>query len=76
MPSYFLPSPKYGDIVIPKIEGTEPLPMELNHFIDCIMSNKEQISNDRSGLYVVKILGAAQRSLYKGNNRVPVAEEQ
>ena len=34
MPSYFLPSPKYGDIVIPKIEGTEPLPMELNHFIE------------------------------------------
>jgi hypothetical protein len=60
---------KYGDIVIPKIEGTEPLPMELNHFIDCIMSNKEPISNGISGLHVVKILEAAQRSLDKGNSR-------
>jgi hypothetical protein len=50
--------------------------MELNHFIDCIMSNKEPISNGISGLHVVKILEAAQRSLDKGNNRVPVAEEQ
>ncbi len=66
---------KYGDIVIPKIEGTEPLRTELNHFIDCILSNKEPVSNGRSGLYVVKTLEAAQKSLDKDNYQVPIAKD-
>ena len=63
---------KYGDIVIPKIEGTEPLSTELNHFIECIMDNAEPLSNGKSGLHVVKILEAAQESLDKGNNQVAI----
>ena len=63
---------KYGDIVIPKIEGTEPLSTELNHFIECIMNNVEPLSNGKSGLHVVKILEAAQESLDKGNNQVAI----
>lgn len=66
---------KYGDIVIPKIEGTEPLCTELNHFLDCILSDERPVSDGRSGLCVVKILEAAQKSLDKGNNQVPIAED-
>lgn len=66
---------KYGDIVIPKIEGTEPLRTELNHFIECILNDEKPVSDGKSGLHVVKILEAAQESLHKGNNQVPVAEE-
>ena len=65
---------KYGDIVIPKIDDTEPLRTELNHFIECIMdSNEQPLSNGNSGLSVVKVLEAAQKSLDKMNNQVVIA---
>lgn len=61
---------KYGDIVIPKIEGTEPLATELNHFIDCILDNVEPLSNGKNGLDVVAVLEMAQRSLGQNGCRV------
>ena len=61
---------KYGDIVIPKIDGTEPLRTELNHFLDCIINDETPISDGTSGLNVVKILEAAQESLHNGNRSV------
>jgi predicted dehydrogenase len=64
---------KYGDILIPKIDGTEPLRTELQHFIECIKGGKRPLSDGKSGLQVVKILEAAQRSLKNGNQRVPIA---
>ena len=54
---------KYGDIIIPNISGAEPLRTELNHFIDCIVNDKEPLSNGQNGLDVVKILEATQKSL-------------
>lgn len=54
---------KYGDIIIPNISGAEPLRTELNHFIDCIVNDKEPLSNGKNGLDVVKILEATQKSL-------------
>ncbi|MCK5323977.1 MAG: hypothetical protein KAJ45_07505 [Desulfobulbaceae bacterium] len=55
---------KYGDIIIPNISGAEPLRTELNHFIDCIVNDKEPLSNGKNGLDVVKILEATQKSLH------------
>ena len=63
---------KYGDIIIPKIEGGEPLRTELKHFIDCINNDKTPASDGESGLRVIKILEAAQQSLDKGNNHVSI----
>ncbi len=54
---------KYGDIVIPNINGAEPLQTELKHFIDCIVNDEEPLSNGKNGLDVVKILEATQKSL-------------
>jgi len=54
---------KYGDIIIPKIEGGEPIRTELQHFIDCINNDKTPVSDGVSGLRVVKILEAAQSSI-------------
>jgi predicted dehydrogenase len=65
---------KYGDIVIPRIEGAEPLRTELSHFVDAIRRDINPLSDGRSGLRVVKILEAAQRSLELGNNRVVIGE--
>ncbi len=60
---------KYGDIVIPKIGGTEPLSTELNHFIDCILNNEEPLSNGQNGLEVVAVLETAQKSLSQNGCR-------
>jgi len=60
---------KYGDIVIPKIAGSEPLSTELNHFIDCILNNEEPLSNGQNGLEVVSVLETAQKSLGKNGCR-------
>ena len=61
---------KYGDIVIPKIDGSEPLQTELDHFIDCILNDEKPISDGNSGLRVIKILEASQKSLNEGNQQV------
>ena len=61
---------KYGDIVIPKIDGGEPLRTELAHFIDCIEKDETPLSCGTDGLHVVQVLEAADKSLR--NNNKPV----
>ena len=63
---------KYGDTLIPKIEGTEPLRTQLKHFLDCIMNGGEPLTNGAGGLSVVKILEGAQTSLQNGNSWVNI----
>jgi len=63
---------KYGDILIPLIDGTEPLRTELSHFLDCINKDETPISDGKSGLRVVKILEAAQQSIENGNVNIEV----
>jgi len=62
-----------GNILIPKIEMTEPLKNQCLHFLECIEERKEPLTNGEEGLKVVKILEAAQESL--GNNGKVVAVE-
>ena len=64
---------KYGDIVIPKIDGGEPLRTELDHFIDCIKNDDTPMSCGRDGLHVVQILEAAEESLKNENKPVLIA---
>jgi len=53
-----------GDVVIPHIKFTEPLRIECQHFVDCILDeSKTPISCGEQGLAVVQILEAAQQSL-------------
>jgi len=61
---------KYGDIVIPKIDGGEPLRTELDHFIDCIKNDDTPMSCGRDGLHVVQILEAAEESLKNENKPI------
>jgi predicted dehydrogenase len=56
---------KYGDILIPKIDGGEPLRTELGHFIDCIENNTQPLSDGFNGLGVVKVLEKSSNSLKK-----------
>lgn len=52
-----------GDIHIPKIDMTEPLRNECAHFIECVQQGKKPLTDGESGLRVVKILEAAQKSM-------------
>lgn len=54
---------RLGDITIPKIDMTEPLKIECQHFLECIRDGRIPRSSGRDGLRVVSVLEAAQRSL-------------
>jgi len=54
---------RIGDISIPKIDMKEPLKIECQHFLDCIMENKRPLSDGADGLRVVRVLEAAQKSM-------------
>ncbi len=52
-----------GDIFSPRIANLEPLRVECEHFIACIRDGVAPRSDGRSGLRVVRVLEALQRSL-------------
>lgn len=60
---------RYGDILIPNIRFTEPLKVECQHFLDCIIKHEKPCSCGEDGLNVVTILEAAQKSLTNMGHR-------
>jgi predicted dehydrogenase len=48
---------------VPKIDFVEPLKVQCAHFLECILKGKKPITDGESGLVLVKILEAAQKSL-------------
>jgi predicted dehydrogenase len=59
-----------GDINIPRIEMKEPLQIECQHFLDCIINNTQPLSGGQNGLETLKVLAAAQCSMDNGG--IPV----
>ncbi len=59
-----------GDMYSPAIQNYEALASECNHFYDCIINKKQTDTSGESGLYVVRILEAANKSLR--NNGIPI----
>ncbi len=55
-----------GDSYSPVLDNYEALAHECEHFFECITEGKETKTPGRSGLYVVKILEAANESLKTG----------
>ena len=56
----------YGDIVSPYIRFEEPLRVECAHFLEAIREGKRPLTDGYSGLRVVEIVEAAQKSLRNG----------
>jgi len=52
-----------GDVLIPKIDFTEPLKLECQHFVDAVRNGSTPLTDGRQGLIVVRALEAAQQSL-------------
>jgi len=56
-------SARAGDTYSPRIPNVEPLRVECEHFIECVRSGATPRSDGLSGLRVVRVLEALQRSL-------------
>jgi predicted dehydrogenase len=52
-----------GDVLIPKIEFSEPLQAEMDDFLAAIRDGRPPLSHSGTGRDVVRVLEAAQRSL-------------
>jgi predicted dehydrogenase len=52
-----------GDIVVPKLDFGEPLALEIEHFVGCIVEGRTPLTDGVSGRRVVAVLDAAQRSM-------------
>ena len=57
---------RYGDIVAPYLAMNEPLRVEDEHFVTCIQTNMRPLTDGNSGLEVLRVLEAAQRSMSDG----------
>lgn len=64
----------YGSVVSPYIHLQEPLRVECQHFLDCILHNETPLTNGYNGLRVVEIIEAAQQSLKNGGELVAIAD--
>lgn len=63
---------RFGDIIAPQIDMSEPLKRECEHFIDCILNNKDPRSDGADGLKVIRVLDAAQKSLEQSGKWVKI----
>jgi len=52
-----------GDMWAPKVDGSEALKVEGEHFVDCIKTNKSTVSDGLFGLRMVEIIEAATSSM-------------
>ncbi|MEV8376342.1 Gfo/Idh/MocA family oxidoreductase [Kribbella sp. NPDC056861] len=57
---------RYGDVVSPHLVMNEPLMVEDEHFVDCILLGMTPLTGGANGLAVVEVLEAAQLSAAEG----------
>src|SRR6266571_8168060 len=54
-----------GDLLVPKVDQTEALEVTCKHFVHCIQTGEQPITDGHAGLRVVQLLEAAERSMRK-----------
>jgi predicted dehydrogenase len=64
-----------GEISVPRVEPSEPLRNECEHFLDCVIEGKQPLSGAVQGLAVVRVLDALSHSLREGGREVAVEPE-
>jgi predicted dehydrogenase len=71
-----LVSYRSGDMWAPKLDQTEGLRTEANHFIDCVENNKHPQTDGAAGLRIVRLLEAAEKSLAARGRLVELPKSQ
>lgn len=61
---------RIGDMYAPKVDQTEALEVECDHFIRCIETGGSPMTDGYAGLRVVQLLEAAQRSMERNGEVV------
>lgn len=61
-----------GDIISPKIEASEPLKNQCKDFLDAIAIGRPPLSDGTTGLQVVRVMEAIDRSIELNGSPVPV----
>jgi predicted dehydrogenase len=61
-----------GDIFSPRVPNEEPLRIECRHFLACVRDGVEPRSGGESGLRVVRVLEALERSLRESSRAARV----
>jgi hypothetical protein len=59
-----------GDLCVPRLEQGEALAREAQYFVDCVLNNQAAINDGLSGLRVVQMLEAVDRSMSKRGEMV------
>lgn len=59
-----------GDVWSPHVPGGEPLQFMVRHFLECVREGKRPQTDGESGLRIVRILEAAQRSIKAQGGRI------
>jgi len=54
---------RIGDIHMPKVDAVEPLRLECEHFLECVLSRTRPLSDGENGVRVLRVIEAAQKSL-------------
>lgn len=61
---------RLGDIVSPRLDTKEALAEECSHFVDCILNRRNPRTGGMSGVQVVRVLEAAEKSVRRGGTSV------
>jgi predicted dehydrogenase len=65
-----------GDMYVPEFEFPEPLKLECSHFIECITTGSQPLTDGAEGYRVVRVLETAQQSIRQDGARVPIQWEK
>jgi predicted dehydrogenase len=63
---------RFGDILTPRLDDSEPLKVECRHFIDCMETGQRPHSDSEEGLAVVRVLEAACDSMRREGRLVDI----
>lgn len=63
---------RIGDMFAPVVDSSEALQVEVAHFADCIRNNAKPLTDGESGLRIVRLLEAADKSLKKAGGKVRI----
>jgi len=69
------PVPRQGEAIPVEFTMEEPLRIECQHFLECLESSQKSKTDGQSGLRVLKVLDACQRSLEKGGENISIESE-
>ena len=61
---------RIGDILIPRIDTTEPLVLECRHFLECVEQNRRPLTDGANGVRVLRVLEACHQSLKQGGRAI------